>query len=159
MVAEGVGTTAATLSPSNYVLSGVITGFGVTLNNPASGLYDTPDAGTGKTVSVSGLALSGSSNYVLSSSSVSGAVGTITAVVTPITPPPQTPTPPPTPPAPNLFDATSAITEATLRIPTSTNSTSVIDGLLVRVPAGNTPHGVPPYGQVYSSWGNEAFWQ
>ena len=66
---------------------------------------------------------------------------------------------PPPPPPPNLFDTTSAINEATLRIPTSANSTSVIDGLLVRVPAGGTPHGIPPYGQVYSSWGNEAFWQ
>jgi len=154
------GTTAATLNPSNYVLTGVITGFGVTLNNPAAGSYDNPNVGTGKTVTVGGLALSGSGNYVLSSPNVSGAIGTITAVVIPIQPSaPQPPAPPPTLPVPNVFDATAAINEATLRVPTSTNSTSVIDGLLVRVPAGGTPHGVPPYGQVYSSWGNEAFWQ
>jgi hypothetical protein len=162
------GNSAATLNASNYTLSGLVPGFGATLNNPAAGSYDSPNAGTGKTVTVGGLVISGSGNYVLSSSSASGAVGIITAappddnaLISSIQNP--TPTPPPTapppPPAPDAFDATSAIGEATLRIPTSTSSTSVIDGLLVRVPGGGTPHGVPPYGQVYSSWGNEAFWQ
>lgn len=165
------GTTAATLSASNYVLSGVIAGFGVALNNPVSGLYDNANAGTGKTVTVNGLVLSGSGNYVLSSSSISGAVGVITAVQpnndalissiqnpVPVTPP-AAPTLPP--PAPEPFDATSAIQQATLRLPGAEASTSVIDGLLqlVRTPGNNTPHGVPPYGQVHSSWGNEAFWQ
>jgi hypothetical protein len=38
----------------------------------------------------------------------------------------------------------------------------LIEGLLRQfqpAPGGLTPHGVPPVGQVYSSWGNEAFWQ
>jgi hypothetical protein len=38
----------------------------------------------------------------------------------------------------------------------------VIEGLLRQYsppPGGATPHGVPPFGQIYSSWGNEAFWQ
>jgi hypothetical protein len=171
------GTTAATLSSSNYALSGVIPGFGAALNNPVSGVYDNANAGTGKTVSVSGLALSGSGNYVLSSSGVSGAVGIITAVQ-PNTPPPsddaliasiQNPVPvtpplapPPPPPAPEVSDATSAIDTATLRLPNFIpTSASVIDGLLRRLvrPPGSTTNGVPPFGQIHSSWGNEAFWQ
>ncbi len=41
------------------------------------------------------------------------------------------------------------------------NSQVVIIGLLKQyTPMGsNTPHGVPPADQEYSSWGNEAFWQ
>jgi len=163
------GNTAATLNASNYALSGVVPGYGVTLNNPVAGTYDSANAGTGKTVSVGGLALSGGGNYVLSSSSVSGAIGIITAAPndnalissiqnpTPVPPPAAPPAPPPVPPA---FDATSAIERATLRLPAQTSSTSLLDGLLLLVRApGNTPHGVPPYGQVHSSWGNEAFWQ
>ena len=74
------GTTAATLSAGNYSLSGVVSGDAVALNDPTTGSYDTKNAGTGKTVSVSGLALSGASsgNYTLSSTSTSGAIGAIT---------------------------------------------------------------------------------
>ena len=42
------------------------------------------------------------------------------------------------------------------------SSTVLIEGLLRQfqpAPGGLTPHGVPPFGQIYSSWGNEAFWQ
>ncbi|MGD0206552.1 MAG: YDG domain-containing protein [Verrucomicrobiota bacterium] len=75
------GTTTATLAAGNYTLSGVVSGDTVTLNNPTSGTYDTRNQGTGKTVTVTGLAISGASatNYTLSSSSTSGAVGTISA--------------------------------------------------------------------------------
>jgi autotransporter-associated beta strand protein len=75
------GTVAATLAAGNYSLPGVISGDTVTLNNPASGTYDTGNVGVGKTVSVTGLAISGSSatNYTLSSTSASAAIGTITA--------------------------------------------------------------------------------
>jgi alpha-L-arabinofuranosidase len=72
-------TTAAALAPGNYTLSGVFGGDTVTLNNPTSGTYDNDNFGTGKTVNVSGLSISGASaaNYALASTSVSGAVGTI----------------------------------------------------------------------------------
>jgi len=75
------GTTTATLAAGNYTLPGVVSGDTVTLNNPASGTYDTWNQGTGKTVTVTGLAISGASatNYTLSSSSTSGAMGTISA--------------------------------------------------------------------------------
>jgi len=53
----------------------------VTLNDPSAGSYNSKNVGVGKTVSVSGLALSGSGsgNYVLASSVASGTIGTITA--------------------------------------------------------------------------------
>ena len=72
-------TVTANLAAANYTLSGVVSGDTVTLNNPTSGAYDTRNAGSGKTVSVTGLAISGASatNYTLASSSASGAVGTI----------------------------------------------------------------------------------
>ncbi|HEU5047882.1 MAG TPA: YDG domain-containing protein [Rickettsiales bacterium] len=75
------GTTAATLGSGNYSLTGIIGGDTVNLNNPASGTYDTKDVGTGKTVSVTGLSLSGAAagNYTLASSSISGTIGQITA--------------------------------------------------------------------------------
>jgi hypothetical protein len=52
----------------------------VVLNDPASGSYNNANAGTGKTVLVSGLAISGASsgNYTLAAVSISGAVGAIT---------------------------------------------------------------------------------
>ena len=75
------GTTAATLAAGNYHLDGVVPEDNVSLNNPSSGLYDTRNVGSGKTVSVSGLALLGSdkNNYMLASTSISGAVGEIDA--------------------------------------------------------------------------------
>jgi len=71
----------AALSAGNYVLNNVYSTDDVVLNNPASGTYDDYNVGTGKTVSVTGLSLSGAkaSNYTLASTSISGTVGTITA--------------------------------------------------------------------------------
>ncbi|MFI4933477.1 MAG: YDG domain-containing protein [Caulobacterales bacterium] len=90
------GNSTATLANDNYQLSGVLTGDVVTLNDPRLGLYDTPFVGRGKTVTVSGLALSGAAaqNYQVASSD-SGDVGVIT-IVLPIQPqivtdPPQIP--------------------------------------------------------------------
>ncbi|WP_404710695.1 YDG domain-containing protein [Sphingomonas sp. MMS24-J13] len=73
------GTTAAALAAGNYTLAGVVGTDTVTLNDPAAGLYDTKNAGTGKTVSVTGLALGGSdaANYKLTATSLSAAIGTI----------------------------------------------------------------------------------
>jgi hypothetical protein len=76
------GTDAATLTPANYVLSGIKNGDAVTLNNPTSGTYAQSDVGTGIAVTVNGLALGGASgNYVLAQNSVTGDVGTITPIL------------------------------------------------------------------------------
>jgi filamentous hemagglutinin family protein len=74
-------TTAATLASGNYSLSGVIGGDTVSLNNPTGGSYDTRNVGTGKTVSVSGLSISGgdAGNYILASNAINGSVGEIDA--------------------------------------------------------------------------------
>jgi hypothetical protein len=74
-------TTNATLAGSNYVLSNIYDADSVTLNDPASGTCNNANVGTGKTVSVSGLTLGGSSagNYVLTSTAINGAVGEIDA--------------------------------------------------------------------------------
>ncbi len=73
-------TTAATLANENYTLGGIFLSDVVNLNNPTSGTYDNANAGTGKTITVTGLAISGADagNYTLSSTSASGAIGTIT---------------------------------------------------------------------------------
>ncbi|WP_420382220.1 YDG domain-containing protein [Novosphingobium sp.] len=72
-------TTGATLVAGNYTLGGAIGGDAVALNDPASGSYDTKNAGTGKIVSVTGLTLSGADagNYALTATSASAAIGTI----------------------------------------------------------------------------------
>lgn len=72
------GTRAATFNSGNYALSGVVGTEVVNIAN-TSGTYDTKNVGTGKTVSVSGLTLSGvdASNYMLLSTSLSGAIGVI----------------------------------------------------------------------------------
>ncbi len=69
----------ATLADSNYTLNGVVVGDTVTVSNTV-GAYDTKAAGTGKTVTVTNLALSGADagNYTVTNT-VSGAVGTIIA--------------------------------------------------------------------------------
>jgi filamentous hemagglutinin family protein len=71
-------TTDANLTDANYTLTGMFGGDSVTLNGPASGSYADQNAGTGKTVSVSGLALSGedAGNYTVNTSAF-GAVGVI----------------------------------------------------------------------------------
>ena len=73
------GSTSASLASGNYSLSGVVLGDSVNLNDPLSGIYDTKNAGTLKTVSVSGLAISGadSANYTVNGTAA-GAVGIIT---------------------------------------------------------------------------------
>src|SRR5262249_10562296 len=77
------GSASAALSASNYLLSGAIAGDSVALNTPVSGLYDNANAGTGKTVSVGGLALTGTDkgNYTLAPASLSGAIGVIDPAV------------------------------------------------------------------------------
>ena len=73
------GGTAATLSSTNYSLPGVIEGDDVSLNDPTSGTYDNRNAGTGKTVSVTGLRLGGDDleDYTVNGMAA-GAVGIIT---------------------------------------------------------------------------------
>ena len=85
------GTVAASIASGNYLVSGAIDGDTVQLNNPTLGTYTTAgtgsgveDAGSGKAVGVSGVALSGASDgaatvfgYELDSPAVSGTVGTI----------------------------------------------------------------------------------
>jgi hypothetical protein len=74
------GTTAATLTSGNYTLTGVIGSDVVSLNDPTSGVYATANAGSGINVQASGLVISGSgaSNYQLSNSTATAAIGTIT---------------------------------------------------------------------------------
>ena len=71
-------TTSASLTAANYGLTGVLGSDVVALNNPLSGTFDTRNAGTGKTVSVTGLALTGaqSGNYTVNSAA-SAAIGAI----------------------------------------------------------------------------------
>ncbi|MBU6158927.1 MAG: DUF1533 domain-containing protein, partial [Bacteroidetes bacterium] len=74
------GTTGATLTSANYSLSGLVGSENVTVTN-TTGSYDTKNAGTGKTVTVSSpLTLGGAdaSNYTISGNAT-GTVGTITA--------------------------------------------------------------------------------
>ena len=62
------GTTDATLDTTGAALEGVVVGDDVTLNLvSAIGTFDTPDMGTGKTVFITGLTLTGtdSRNYTL----------------------------------------------------------------------------------------------
>jgi hypothetical protein len=79
--------TTASLAAGNYSLSNIYGSDDVTLNNPSAGTYDTANVGTGKTVSVTGLTLSGAkaANYTLAASAVNGTVGTITAKALTIT--------------------------------------------------------------------------
>jgi filamentous hemagglutinin family protein len=79
------GNTDATLADDNYSLTGVVSGDQVSLNDPTSGSYDTPAAGSGKLVSVSGLALSGAdaANYIVNGTAAAP-IGTITAPPQPI---------------------------------------------------------------------------
>ncbi len=198
------GTVAAILSAGNYLLAGAPATASVSLNIPANGLYDNANAGTGKTVSVGGLALLGADrgNFVLASTAISGQVGVITAAETsPTVPinvlgnsyisttvslpqvtaglvlPPVSP-----PPVQNFSDATSDITSASddesgsadlaaermgqslsgVTGAVQSSTSTVIEGLLRQFsppPGGAKPHGALSSSEVYSSWGNEAFWQ
>ena len=73
------GTTTASLTAGNYILSSALGGDIVVLNNPATGNYDTRNKGTGKTVTVTNLTISGTTatNYALSKTSISAAIGFI----------------------------------------------------------------------------------
>ncbi|MHB8286055.1 MAG: beta strand repeat-containing protein, partial [Caulobacteraceae bacterium] len=73
-------TTGAALSAANYSLTGVVAGDSVALNDPETGAYDSKNVGVGKTVSVTGLGLTGADagDYVLAASSTSSAIGVIT---------------------------------------------------------------------------------
>jgi filamentous hemagglutinin family protein len=223
------GTDAATLTPNNYALAGAVQGDNVVLNNPTDGRYDDKEAGTGKLVTVSGLALLGgdAGNYALASTQASGAIGVITVppiddgilpstqasgAISVITVPlidngilanlishPVSNTPVAAPAAAGsaimgaagvvasdatsaTSDATSATTSQISEEPTPATAvantvgqslsgapgsvpsfTSVlIQGLLRQFdppPGAARPRAVPPVDQIYSSWGNEAFWQ
>ncbi len=77
-------TEAATLTAANYALAGVEAGDIVTINHPAAGTYGTANAGTGLSVSVSGVAITGATSgsatvygYQLANPVVTGNVGVI----------------------------------------------------------------------------------
>jgi hypothetical protein len=161
------------------------------LNTPAAGIYDSSTVGTGKTISVGGLALSGpdSGNYGLASTGVSGAIGIITAVPVDmlgnsytsngisVAIRGQAPSSGGNGRAGGSSDATSDTGGAdgessqsdsaaftvgkSLGGGAQSSNTVLLEGLLRQVtpPPGSATRGVPPYGQIYSSWGNEAFWQ
>src|SRR5207249_8516360 len=86
------GTTTATLAGGNYALSGAIDGDTVTLNNPASGTYDTANVGINKNVAVAGLSIASATDgaatvygYQLASTTANANIGTITAKALTIT--------------------------------------------------------------------------
>jgi filamentous hemagglutinin family protein len=71
-------TVTASLSPANLVLGGVLPG-DVVAATAASGAFDTPDVGTAKLVTASGVTLTGAAagNYAVAPTAT-GAIGTIT---------------------------------------------------------------------------------
>jgi filamentous hemagglutinin family protein len=73
-------TLSATLAANNYTLTGILGSDTVTLNNPVVGSYGDINVGTGKTVTVTGLALLGTDagNYTVNGSA-SAAIGSISA--------------------------------------------------------------------------------
>ena len=82
------GNAAATISPDNYLLNGILgrDAGNVGLNNPVTGSYDNPNPGAGINVTVNGLALTGSAapNYQLASATINAPIGTITAPPPPL---------------------------------------------------------------------------
>ncbi|MET7245452.1 GLUG motif-containing protein, partial [Methylobacterium sp. EM32] len=75
------GTTVASLLPTHYSLSGVAPADTASVSVAGTGAtFDSAGVGTGKTVTATGLALSGaaSGNYVLASTTASAAIGSIT---------------------------------------------------------------------------------
>ena len=107
------GTTTATLTQANYTLNGGTAPSGVTVN-ATSTLYATPDAGSGITVTASGLSLGGSnaSNYMLTSTTASAAIGIINAA-------------PLTVAGGKVYDATTGFTVAQLGVSGAVNGESV----------------------------------
>ncbi|MCC7486772.1 MAG: filamentous hemagglutinin N-terminal domain-containing protein [Burkholderiales bacterium] len=78
-------TNAAALSPGDFSVTGAIDGDFIALDLPVAGTYDTRHAGTNKSVTATGIALTGATNgaapvygYRLASDSAIGNVGTIT---------------------------------------------------------------------------------
>ena len=82
-----VNSATTTITSSNYSLTGVVGGDTVSVNNTATGTYDTADAGIGKTVQMTALTLGGASasDYVLQSTTVLGSVGVIDAAALTVT--------------------------------------------------------------------------
>jgi hypothetical protein len=110
-------TNVATLAPANYSLAGVLGSDAVSVNNPVTGTYNSIYVATGKTVTVNGLAISGANagDYQLVSTTVAGAVGTITGPgpTGPVVPLPPVPSPPaPTPSAPTPSAPTPPVSTA-----------------------------------------------
>ena len=75
---------SATMLPANYSFVGDIPGDTVILNNPSAGTYDNKSVGTGKSITVGGVAIASASKgsvavygYQLASTSVNGNIGTI----------------------------------------------------------------------------------
>src|SRR5581483_1078809 len=82
------GTTNAPLDFSGATLVSAVTGDDVSLDtSAATGTFDSPDAGTGKTVTVAGLALSGADagNYVLTQPTITADITQATLTLTGIT--------------------------------------------------------------------------
>jgi filamentous hemagglutinin family protein len=80
------GTASATLVAGNFTSSGAIDGDVIALNNPAAGSYDNKNAGTGKTVSVSGVTATASNGattvygyQVSGGGTLTGNLGAVTA--------------------------------------------------------------------------------
>jgi hypothetical protein len=76
------GLTTATLGAVNYSASGLV-GDVITLNNPLSGTYDTKDVGSGKLVTVSGVAVASAQDLV-SGKPVYGYPGTVGVLSGPV---------------------------------------------------------------------------
>jgi len=78
------GNAIAYLSPANYTLKGNVYGDDVLLNNPATGTYNNRNVGTDKTVTVTGLALTGTKAgcYTLANTMVSKKIGIISSANT-----------------------------------------------------------------------------
>jgi len=86
------GTTAATLTPSNYTYTGNIDGDTITLNNPANGTYASPNVGTNINIAVTGISIISAANgsatvygYQLASTTANANVGTISTAALNIT--------------------------------------------------------------------------
>jgi hypothetical protein len=80
------GTTVATLNTSGETLAGVVNGDGISIaRQPQSGTFTDANAGTGKTVNITGLTLAGTgaANYTLTPPAAAANIAQIAASVTP----------------------------------------------------------------------------
>ena len=81
-------TTQATLVAGNYRLTGVVGSDALIISSaPLTGTYDNANAGTGKTVTVTGIQINGAdiSNYTLASASTSAPIGVINQALITVT--------------------------------------------------------------------------